>query len=146
MSIEHSTNGSLSLPYFPLFLASDPDKVRGKVLVKIVACLWDLLIGFEVGSQCGILLSSLSNYLLKIWSNILIPGDQLLIWKMDLEMNNRWVLLMHVKMKDSPDCFTGRHIASIKILFDLILTCPKLHSCAIVAFVHIFVDVLDSFD
>ena len=53
---------------------------------------------------------------------------------------------MHVEMVDSPESFTGRHIASIKILFDFILTCPKLHSCAIMAFVHIFVDVLDGFD
>ena len=93
-----------------------------------------------------VIFNSLSNYLLKIWSNILIPGDQLLIWKMDLQTNNIQVLLMHAKMADSPESFTGRHIASIKILFDLILTCPKLHSCVIMAFVHIFVDVLDGFD
>ena len=131
---------------FPPFFAPDPDKVHGKVLVEIVVCLWKLLIGFEVGSQCGIFLSSLSSYLLKIWSNMLIPGDQLLIWKMDLQSNNTWALLVHVKMMDSPESFTGRHIASIKILFGLILTYSKLHSCVIMAFVHIFVNVLDGFD
>ena len=109
-------------------------------------CFWKLLIGFEVGSQCSILLSSLSNYLLKIWSNMLIPHDQLLIWKMELQSINTWVLLMHVDMVDSPESFTGRHIVSIEILFDLILTCPKFHSGVIMAFVHIFVDVLDGFD
>jgi len=120
MSIEHLTNGTPSLPYLPPFFVSGPGKVHGNVLVEIVVCLWNLLIGFEVGNQCGIFLSSLSNYLLKVWSNMLIPGDQLLIRKMDLQTNNIWVLLVHVKMIDSPDSFTGRHIASIKILFDLI--------------------------
>jgi len=35
MSIKYLTKGTLSLPYFPLFFASDPDKVHGKVLIEI---------------------------------------------------------------------------------------------------------------
>ena len=122
MRIDHSTNGTSLLLYFPPSVAFvDPDEVHGKVLIEIVACLWKFLIGFEVASQCGIFLSCLNSYLLKILSSILFPGDNLLIWKMDLQTNNIWVLLMHAEMKDSPESFTGRYIASIKILFDLIL-------------------------
>jgi hypothetical protein len=49
-------------------------------------------------------------------------------------------------MEEAPNALAGRDVASIEILFDLIIASPKLHGDVIVAFVHILVNVLDSFD
>jgi hypothetical protein len=45
-----------------------------------------------------------------------------------------------------PQSFTAADITCIQILLDLISASAKLHSGAIMALVHIFVDVLDSLD
>ena len=50
------------------------------------------------------------------------------------------------KLQESPYSFTGRDIAGIQVELDLIFTCTKLHSCAIVTLVDVFVNVLDSLD
>jgi hypothetical protein len=49
-------------------------------------------------------------------------------------------------MEEAPNTLTGRNIASVKILFDFIVASSKLHGDAIMAFVHILENVLDSLD
>ena len=53
---------------------------------------------------------------------------------------------MHAKIEEAPNTLTSRNVASIEVLFDFIIASPKLHCNVIMAFVHIFVDILDSFD
>ena len=53
---------------------------------------------------------------------------------------------MHEEMKETPDAFASRNVASIQILFDLIIASSKLHGEAIMAFVHILENILHSLD
>ena len=65
---------------------------------------------------------------------------------MNMKSDNIGRTTMHAKMEEVPNAFTSRNVASVKVLFDFIVACSKLHCDAIMALVHIFVNVLDSFD
>jgi len=53
---------------------------------------------------------------------------------------------MHIKLIYMPATFIARKISCIQIELCFILANAKLHSGAIMAFINIFVDILDSFD
>ena len=53
---------------------------------------------------------------------------------------------MHDEMEEAPHALASRNIASIEVLFDFIVASSKLHCDVIMALVHVFEDVLDSFD
>jgi len=147
MGIVHSSNGKASLPRFPFVSALIPHKLGGKVLIENLMCnFWILLVGFEISHESCVLCSCSVYNLLHCFRMVLIPCDALLVWKVDLKANNIWRGTMHDKVKKMPKGLTGRDKASIKILFDLILACPKLHSNTIMALVDILVDVLQGFD
>ena len=55
-------------------------------------------------------------------------------------------MLLHCKHIQMPKSFTAANIACIQILLDLICASAKLHCGAIMALVHILVDVLDGLD
>jgi hypothetical protein len=63
---------------------------------------------------------------------------------MDLKTDIIGNSTVHEEMKELPNPLTGRNIASIEILFDFFIASSKLHGDALMAFVHILVDVLDS--
>jgi hypothetical protein len=65
---------------------------------------------------------------------------------MDLKVHDTGLALMHLKKVETPNGLTGRDVSSIQVLLDLIVTGAKLHGGAVMALVHILVDVLDSFD
>ena len=77
---------------------------------------------------------------------ILIPSDILLARKVDLKSDNIWRSTVHEEMKETPDAFASRNVASNQILFDLIIASSKLHGEAIMAFVHILENILHSLD
>ena len=77
---------------------------------------------------------------------MLIPSDILLARQVYLKTHDVWKGTVHDEMEEAPNALAGRDVASIEILFDLIVASPELHCDAIVAFVHILVNVLDSFD
>jgi len=53
---------------------------------------------------------------------------------------------MHPEVAKAPTSLAGRNIAGINIQFHLVLAIAKLHSCTVMPFVHIFVNVLDGLD
>jgi len=55
-------------------------------------------------------------------------------------------MILDFKEVKTPVCLTAADIASIQVKLNLIMSLAKLHGGAIVALVHILVDVLDSFD
>ena len=67
--------------------------------------------GPKGSSKIAIFSGKGSCYILKICNSLCIPCDHLLMWKMDLETNTIWKLLVHWKMKQSLNCFTSRYIA-----------------------------------
>jgi hypothetical protein len=63
-----------------------------------------------------------------------------------VEAHNARLTPMHLKEVETPNGLTARDISSIQVLLDLIGAGAKLHSGAVMALVHILVDVLDRFD
>ena len=90
--------------------------------------------------------SCMLNNLLHGLLTILIPSDILLARKVDLKSDSIWRSTVHEEMKETPDAFARRNIASIQILFDLIVASSKLHGDVIMAFVHILENILHSLD
>ena len=70
----------------------------------------------------------------------------LLARKINLKSDNIGRSTMHAKMEEALNAFAIRNVVSIKVLFDLIVASSKLHCDTIMALVHIFVNVLASFD
>src|ERR1700690_126033 len=105
-----------------------------------------LLVGLEVGCQSRVSVGAGLNDLLKRRNTILLPCDQVLSLKMNVQTHNMWQLLMHGKLSHAPEGFCRGNITCIKIKFDLILGLAKLHSGAIMAFVDVLVDILYGLD
>jgi hypothetical protein len=147
LSIVHPPDGKSALSGLPLVCLLIPHKLWRKVLVRHVLCkLWILLVGLEVASKGGVMFCSIIGNLLDGLLAILIPGDILLAWKIDLEADDVGESAVHEKVEEAPDTLTGWDIASIKILFDLIIASTELHGDTIMALVDILVDVFDGLD
>jgi hypothetical protein len=154
MGIVHPANLKALFPNMPHILICLPDHLGGKVLIEgapdvrhvctsgqAIPC-----IGLEPPQESGVMLHSISDDLLSIGDPVRVEDDSLLIRKMDLKVHNTGQALMHLKKVETPNGLAGRDISSIQVLADLILTGVELHGGAVVALVHILVDVLDGFD
>jgi hypothetical protein len=75
-----------------------------------------------------------------------IDDNCLLLRKMDSKAQNTGLVILNLKKVKAPACLTAANIARIQIMLDLIMSCAKLHGGAIMALVHILVNVLDSLD
>jgi hypothetical protein len=88
--------------------------------------VWTVLLLFKVGlkpcGQSGALLSSLEN-ILRVC--ILIKDNGVLVWKVDLEVYNIRLFLVHLIGEETPTCFCCRDITHIKVLLDLVHLLPK---------------------
>ena len=63
---------------------------------------------------------------------------------MNLKVHNTGDMLLHVKSIKPPHSLTAADIVCIKVKLNLIPASLKLHSGAIMAFIHILIDVFDS--
>src|SRR6266481_1874042 len=137
-----SANGSASLTYLPFFISLHPDIVLGEVDVEVFMGRLINGIGLKVGHELGLgVVGPLHDLLRK---GLIIECDQLLIRKVDGEVNHSRLLMVDFMSHDSPDSLIATHIASIQVLFNLICNLTKLHSSAVMALVDIFVDVFDT--
>src|SRR6266481_2617313 len=137
-----SANGSASLTYLPFFISLHPDIVLGEVDVEVFMGRLINSIGLKVGHELGLgVVGPLHDLLRK---GLIIECDQLLIRKVDGEVNHSRLLMVDFMSHDSPDSLIATHIASIQVLFNLICNLTKLHSSAVMALVDIFMDVFDT--
>ena len=67
----------------------------------------------------------------------------LVVREVNLKANDRGIVLLHVKEIETPMSLTASDIACIQILLGLIIAGVKLHSDAVMALIHILVNVFD---
>jgi hypothetical protein len=147
LDIVQPANCIATLPWFHLSSPFVLHINRGAVLVeKVVTDIWILCIGFEEGSEGGLLCSAALQDLLCSLSSVLIPCDSLLVGKMDMKADDVGGCTMHGKVEEPPDSLMSRNVAGIQVELDLIVAGAELHSDSIMALVDIFVDVLQGLD
>jgi hypothetical protein len=147
--IHPANSKSLAFPFRPLVAFYVPDIFGGVVLIekkKVGITLWFSRICIKPSSKGGGMGFMLSNNIFPICILLYIKDNPLLVRKVDLKANHIRDLLLHVKHKKMPYSLWAANVPRIQILLDLIPACAKLHGGAIVALIHIFVDVLDSLD
>ena len=75
-----------------------------------------------------------------------VKDNRLLVWQMNLKVNHSRFVLLHVIEIQLPMSLRAADVPCIQVLLNLIPACAKLHSGAVMALVHILVDVLDCLD
>ena len=147
MGIIHSANLEAPLPDSPDMPVLMPDHLAKKVLVKgiIDDTILMLSIGLEPSSKSGVpVLMPLKSLLESI--PIGIDNDCLLLGEMNCKTQDTGLMILNLKEVKAPVCLTAADIVRIQVMLDLIMGIAKLHSGAIMALVHILVDILDSFN
>ena len=103
-------------------------------------------VGLEPCGESGVLCGSLLNDPIYCLCSIFIPGDILHSREIDIETIDSWGNEMHLIGHIVPEGLMLSNIVGIQVLLDLIQTCAKLHSSAVMALVDVLVNVLDSLD
>jgi len=147
MGIIHPAYLKAPLPDSPDMPSLVPDHLVRKVLIEGI--IDDTILMFSIGlkpsSKSGIpVLMPLKSLLKSI--PIGIDNNCLLLGKMNCKAQNTGLMILDFKEVKAPVCLTAANITRIQVVFDLIMSSAKLHGGAIMALVHILVDVLDSLD
>jgi hypothetical protein len=125
---------------------SVPDHLGWEVLIEGVAHVRIKYIGLKPCCESGVPVCSILQSLLGSCMSVRIYDDTLLPWKVDLEVQNTGLMVLHLKEVKPPAGLAAADISGIQVLLDLICTGAKLHGGAVMALVHILVDVLDCLD
>ena len=118
-----SPNSSTSLTWLPFLCLVFPGKVLGEIDVKVFMGRDISSIGLKVGHELGPGGTGIIENIFR--KGLIIDQDQLVIRKMDREVNHCWFLMVDLMSHESQDSLIGTHIASIQVLLISSATFPN---------------------
>jgi hypothetical protein len=140
----HPANDITSTTWLPLLSLLLPNKALREIMIGDVTCTLQGGIGNEPLCKVSLLDCITIQYLLDII--VIVNIDGLLIFKMNRQMIDGRLFLMHGKFHNMPNSLNRTNIMTTYVIKYFVNVFPNGDGSTIVAFVYVLVDVLDGLD